>query len=80
MSNNIPQSEGLDLDKMIEKSMKCITLTERELKLMIEKVNKVPLTKLGNQLQKNKIFKIGEIIFLFIFAYVFILLILQPVC
>jgi membrane protease YdiL (CAAX protease family) len=43
---------------------------------MIEKVNKVPLTKLGNQLQKNKIFKIGEIIFLFIFAYVFILLIL----
>lgn len=38
-SNNTSQtSEGLDLDKMIEKSMKCITLTERELKLMIEKV------------------------------------------
>ncbi len=42
---------------------------------MIEKVNTVPMTKLGNQLQKNKLFKIGEIFFLFIFAYVFILLI-----
>jgi hypothetical protein len=43
MSNNTSQSqsEGLDLDKMIEKSMKCITLTERELKLMIEKVNNI---------------------------------------
>jgi hypothetical protein len=39
MSNKLKEREGLDLDKMIEKSMKCITLTERELKLMIEKVN-----------------------------------------
>jgi len=27
-----------DLDKMIEKSMKCIPLTEKEVKFMIEKV------------------------------------------
>lgn len=43
---------------------------------MIEKVNTVRMTKLGNQLQKNKLFKIGEILFLFVLAYVFILLIL----
>lgn len=34
------------------------------------------MTKLGNQLKKNKLFKIGEILLLFIFAYVFISLIL----
>jgi len=46
---------------------------------MIEKVNTPPMTKLGNQLQKNKLFKIGEILFLFVFAYVFISLILPIV-
>lgn len=43
---------------------------------MIEKEDKVQNTKIGNQLQKNKLFKIGEILFLFIFAFFFILLIL----
>lgn len=43
---------------------------------MIEKMDKVRNTKIGNQLQKNKLFKIGEILFLFIFAFFFILLIL----
>lgn len=43
---------------------------------MIKKVSTVQMTKLGNQLKKNKLFKIGEILLLFIFAYVFILLIL----
>ena len=39
-------------------------------------MNKVPLNKLGNKLLKNKLFKIGEILFLFIFAYIFISLVL----
>ena len=43
---------------------------------MIEKEDKVQNTRIGNQLQKNKLFKIGEILFLFIFAFFFILLIL----
>ena len=43
---------------------------------MIEEVNKVQLTKLGNQLQNNKLVKIGEILILFIFAYTFISLII----
>lgn len=43
---------------------------------MIEKEDKVQNTKIGNQLQKNKLFKIGEILFLFIFAFFFILIIL----
>lgn len=43
---------------------------------MIEKEDKVHNTKIGNQLQKNNLFKIGEILFLFIFAFFFILLIL----
>ncbi len=34
------KTESCDLDKMIEKSMKCISLTEKEVKFMIEKVNK----------------------------------------
>ena len=46
---------------------------------MIEKMNKVPLTKLGRQLQKNKLVKIGEILFLFILAYTFIRLIMPLV-
>ncbi len=33
------KSESCDFDKMIEKSMKCIPLTEKEIKLMIEKVH-----------------------------------------
>jgi len=36
MSDN--KSASCDLDKMIEKSMKCIPLTEKEVKFMIEKV------------------------------------------
>ena len=43
---------------------------------MIEKANEIPSTKLGKQLQNNKLFKIGEIVFLFIFAYAFISLII----
>ncbi len=43
---------------------------------MIEKEDKVQNTRIGNQLQKNKLFKIGEILFFFIFAFFFILLIL----
>jgi len=31
-------NESCDLDKMIEKSMKCIPLSEKEVKHMIEKV------------------------------------------
>jgi membrane protease YdiL (CAAX protease family) len=46
---------------------------------MKEKTNKGPLTKLGNQLQKNPLVKIGEIIFLFIFVYAFIRLIIPLV-
>jgi membrane protease YdiL (CAAX protease family) len=42
---------------------------------MIEKAHNVPLTKLGNQLQTNKLVKVGEILFLFIFAYAFIKLV-----
>ena len=43
---------------------------------MIEKTNKVQFIKLRNQLQKNKLVKIGEILFLFIFVYAFIRLII----
>ncbi|WP_297760544.1 type II CAAX endopeptidase family protein [uncultured Muriicola sp.] len=43
---------------------------------MKEKANKASLTKLGNQLHKNKLVKIGEILFLFILAYAFIKLII----
>jgi membrane protease YdiL (CAAX protease family) len=42
---------------------------------MIEKENKVPNTKIGKQLQTNRLFKIGEILLLFIFAIAFIKLI-----
>jgi len=43
---------------------------------MIEKTNKVQFIKLRNHLQKNKLVKIGEILFLFIFVYAFIRLII----
>lgn len=33
--------ESYDIDKMIEKSMKCIPLAEKEVKFMIEKVFKI---------------------------------------
>jgi len=39
---------------------------------MIEKENKVPNTKIGKQLQTNQLFKIGEILLVFIAAFVFI--------
>jgi len=39
---------------------------------MIEKENKVPYTKIGKQLQTNRLFKIGEILLVFIAAFVFI--------
>ena len=42
---------------------------------MIEKENKVPNTKIGKQLQTNRLFKIGEILLLFIFGFAFIKLI-----
>jgi membrane protease YdiL (CAAX protease family) len=42
---------------------------------MIDKTNKAPLAKLGIQLQKNKLLKIGEILLLFILTYTFIKLI-----
>ena len=35
---------------------------------MIEKANKVPITKIGKQLQTNQLAKIGEILVLFIFV------------
>lgn len=46
---------------------------------MIKKANKVSLTKLGFQLQNNKLVKIGEILILFIFAYAFIRLLIPLV-
>ena len=42
---------------------------------MIEKEYKVPNTKIGKQLQTNRLFKIGEILLLFIFGFAFIKLI-----
>jgi membrane protease YdiL (CAAX protease family) len=39
---------------------------------MIEKENKVPNTKIGKQLQTNRLFKIGEILLVFIAAFVLI--------
>ena len=42
---------------------------------MIEKKNKAPGTKIGMQLQTNRLFKIGEILLLFIIAFAFIKLI-----
>ena len=44
---------------------------------MIEKENKVPNTKIGKQLQTNRLFKIGEILLVFIVAFVLISL-LKP--
>jgi len=41
---------------------------------MIEKESKVPSTKIGNQLKTNRLFKIGEILLVFIAAFVFIAL------
>ena len=46
---------------------------------MIEKENKVPSTKIGKQLQTNQLFKIGEILVLFISAFAFIKLIIPLV-
>jgi membrane protease YdiL (CAAX protease family) len=46
---------------------------------MTDKTKKIPLTKLGNKLQKSKLFKIIEILFLFIFVYAFIKLIIPLV-
>lgn len=43
---------------------------------MIEKADTVSFTNFGKQLRKNKLVKIAEILFLFIFAYAFIKLIL----
>ncbi len=43
---------------------------------MLEKVDKVQLTRLGKQLRKNKVVKIVEILFLFVFIYAFIKLVL----
>ena len=39
---------------------------------MIEKDNKVPNTKIGKQLQTNRLFKIGEILLVFIVAFALI--------
>jgi len=39
---------------------------------MIEKENKVPNTKIGKQLRANRLFKIGEILLVFIAAFAFI--------
>jgi membrane protease YdiL (CAAX protease family) len=39
---------------------------------MIEKENKVPNTDIGKQLQTNRLFRIGEILLVFIVAFVFI--------
>jgi membrane protease YdiL (CAAX protease family) len=39
---------------------------------MVEKENKVSNTKIGKQLQTNRLFKIGEILLVFIAAFVFI--------
>ena len=43
---------------------------------MIEKVDQVQLSKFGKQLQNNKLSKIAEVLFLFIFVYAFVKLIL----
>jgi len=43
---------------------------------MTVKPNKVSITKLGKQLQTNKLYKIGEILILFISVYIFIKLIM----
>jgi small-conductance mechanosensitive channel len=39
---------------------------------MIKKENKIPNTKIGKQLQTNRLFKIGEILLVFIAAFVLI--------
>lgn len=46
---------------------------------MVEKENKVPNTKIGQLLQSNRLYKIGEILVLFILAIAFIRLIIPLV-
>ena len=43
---------------------------------MEEETNKTPLTRLGSNLHTNKLYKISEILFLFLFVYAFISLII----